>query len=85
MAQEAPGKANRKGLTMLHVADMFRDEDAARAWVCGATLAERPALSRLRFIPRPVRHQAQDDDASVPRLPRAPHVHAAQGDGHGGV
>ena len=33
MAQKAPGKAHRKGLALLQVADMFRDEDAAQAWV----------------------------------------------------
>ena len=29
----APGKAHRKGLTLLEVADMFRDEDTARKWI----------------------------------------------------
>lgn len=33
MARKAPGKSNRKGLTLLEVADMFRDEDAAKAWI----------------------------------------------------
>ena len=33
MAREAPGKAHRKGLTFMEVADMFRDEDAAREWI----------------------------------------------------
>ena len=33
MAQKAPGKAHRKGLTLLQVADMFRDEEAACAWL----------------------------------------------------
>ena len=33
MSQKAPGKAHRKGLTLMEVADMFRDEDAARKWI----------------------------------------------------
>ena len=33
MAQKAPGKAHRKGLTLLQVADMFRDEESAMAWI----------------------------------------------------
>ncbi len=33
MAQKAPGKAHRKGLTLLQVADMFGDETAATQWV----------------------------------------------------
>ena len=33
MVRKAPGKAHRKGLTFMEVADMFRDEDAAREWI----------------------------------------------------
>ena len=33
MARKAPGKSHCKGLTLLEVADMFRDEDAAKAWI----------------------------------------------------
>ena len=33
MAGKAPGKAYRKGLTLLQVADMFRDETAAITWL----------------------------------------------------
>lgn len=33
MPQKAPGKAHRKGLTLLEIADMFRDEQAARQWI----------------------------------------------------
>ncbi len=33
MAQKAPGKAYRKGLTLLEIADMFRDEADAKAWI----------------------------------------------------
>ena len=33
MSRKAPGKAHRKGLTLMEVADMFRDENAARKWI----------------------------------------------------
>ena len=33
MPQKGPGKAHRKGLTLLEVADMFRDEETARNWI----------------------------------------------------
>lgn len=33
MARKAPGKAHRKGLTLLEIADMFRDEDESRKWI----------------------------------------------------
>ena len=33
MTQQAPGKAYRKGLTLLQVADMFKDEADAKAWL----------------------------------------------------
>lgn len=33
MKQKAPGKAHRKGLTLLQVADMFKDEGTAKAWL----------------------------------------------------
>ena len=32
MAQKAPGKSFRKGITMIELARMFPDEEAARAW-----------------------------------------------------
>ena len=33
MAQKAPGKHYRKGITLLDVAEMFGDEEKARAWI----------------------------------------------------
>ena len=33
MGKKAPGRANRKGLTLVRVADMFRNEETAEAWV----------------------------------------------------
>ena len=33
MTYTGPGKAHRKGITLLEIADMFRDEDHAKAWI----------------------------------------------------
>ena len=33
MTKKGPGKSFREGLTLLKVADMFRDEDRAREWI----------------------------------------------------
>ena len=33
MARKAPRKSNRKGLSLLEVADMFRDKETARTWI----------------------------------------------------
>ncbi len=33
MSKNAPGKAHRKGLTLLEIADMFRDKDTSREWI----------------------------------------------------
>ncbi|MCY4128048.1 MAG: IS1595 family transposase [Gammaproteobacteria bacterium] len=33
MSKNAPGKSHREGLTLLEIADMFRDEDSAREWL----------------------------------------------------
>ena len=33
MTQKAPGKAHRKGLTLLQIADMFGHEGAAQSWI----------------------------------------------------
>ena len=41
MARKAPGKAHRKGLTFLEIADMFRDEADAKAWIAQERVAER--------------------------------------------
>lgn len=36
MARNAPGKEYHKGLTLLDIPDIFRDEDAARHWIAEA-------------------------------------------------
>ena len=33
MARKAPGKSYRKGVTLLQIAEMFRDEDTAKEWI----------------------------------------------------
>ncbi|MDE0034469.1 MAG: IS1595 family transposase [Deltaproteobacteria bacterium] len=43
MGHKAPGKAFRKGITLLEVADMFRDEDAARDWIAAQRWPNGPA------------------------------------------
>jgi len=40
MAQRAPGKAHRVGLSIIEVMDMFPDENAARLWVESVVWAE---------------------------------------------
>lgn len=42
MAQKAPGKSHRKGLTLLEVADMFKDEETAKAWLMEQRWPEGP-------------------------------------------
>ncbi len=42
MASKAPGKAHRKGLTFLEVADMFGDEGAAKTWVADQRWPDGP-------------------------------------------
>ena len=42
MTRKAPGKAHRKGLTLLQVADMFPDEDTAKAWLADLRWPDGP-------------------------------------------
>ena len=42
MGQKAPGKSHRKGLTLLEVADMFKDEETAKAWLAEQRWPEGP-------------------------------------------
>ena len=46
MARKAPGKAHRKGLTFIEVADMFRDEDTARDWIASQRWPDGPHCPR---------------------------------------
>ena len=46
MARKAPGKAHRKGLTFLQVADMFRDEETARDWIASQRWSDGPHCPR---------------------------------------
>ncbi len=43
MARKAPGKSNRKGLSLLEVADMFRDKETARTWIANQRWPHGPA------------------------------------------
>ncbi len=42
MTRKAPGKSRRKGLTLLQIADMFRDEETARTWIADQRWPEGP-------------------------------------------
>ena len=42
MTKKGPGKAHRKGLTLLQIADMFRDEAAAVAWIAEGRWPDGP-------------------------------------------
>ena len=42
MAKKAPGKAHRKGMTLLEVAEKFRDEASAEAWITGVRWPSGP-------------------------------------------
>ena len=42
MVSKAPGKAHRKGLTLLEVANMFGDEGAAKTWVADQRWPDGP-------------------------------------------
>lgn len=42
MTTTGPGKARRKGLTLLQIADMFRDEGTAREWIAAQRWPQGP-------------------------------------------
>ena len=42
MAHKAPGKSHRKGLTLLQVADMFKDEETSKTWLAEQRWPEGP-------------------------------------------
>ena len=42
MAQKAPGKAHRKGLTLVQLGDLFPNDAAAEAWFAGARWPDAP-------------------------------------------
>ena len=46
MTRKAPGKAHRKGLTFMQVANMFRDEETARDWIASQRWPDGPYCPR---------------------------------------
>jgi len=42
MAHKAPGKSHRKGLTLLQVVDMFKDEETSKTWLTEQRWPEGP-------------------------------------------
>ena len=85
MAHKAPGKHYRKGMTLLDVAEMFGDEEKAKAWIAEQRWPDDPYCPHCGSCERPVEHQAQDHDASLPRLRRQADVLTQDRDGDGGV
>ena len=53
---------------MVGRASEFPDGDTAREWFESKIWPDGPHLSALRIDQRPVGHQAQDDDAPLPRM-----------------
>ena len=64
--QTGPGKAYRKGLTLVDVIRMFPDDQTAEAWIAGIRwpTARVPPLRARRCV---ASDGAQDDAVSVPR------------------
>ena len=50
MTRKAPGKAHRKGLTFMQVADMFGTEDAARNWIESERWPDGPHCPRCGSV-----------------------------------
>ncbi len=50
MAHKAPGKAHRKGLTLLQATDTFRDEDTARDWIASRHWPEGPHCPKFGSV-----------------------------------
>ena len=46
MANKGPGKAHRKGLTLLEIADLFRDEETAIAWIAARRWPNGPVCPK---------------------------------------
>ena len=68
MTQKAPGKYFRKGISLIEIMRMFPDDDAAEQWYIEGRWPNGPYCPYCGLIQRPVQHQAQDDDPSLPRL-----------------
>ena len=64
-----PGRAYRKGLSLLELTKKFDTVEKAEAWVHSATLAERPSLPALRKPQRRYHRQPPADALPLPRLP----------------
>ena len=50
MARKAPGKAHRKGLTFIEVADMFREDDTAWDWLAEQRWPDGPYCPRCGSV-----------------------------------
>ena len=73
---KGPGKNNRIGITLKQLFELFPTEEAAEAWFAKLLWNDEPFLPSLWLLQRPGRHQASPNDAPLPRLSEAAHVHA---------
>ena len=73
MASKAPGKAHRKGISLIEITTMFPTDEAAEKWIAAAALARWSNLPALRLSECPGRH-APLHDAPLPGLPESGHV-----------
>ena len=67
MANKAPGKRYRQGMTLPQLFKMFPDDRTAAAWV--ESMAGRPVLPALRKPQRAAFGRAKDDHSPLQTLP----------------
>ena len=64
MAQNAPGKHYRKGISLMKLFEMFPDDETAEQWFVGSPLARGHLLSILRQ--QECKRQGHAQDHAVP-------------------
>ena len=84
MANEAPGKHFRKGISLIEIMRMFPDDATAEAWFVKVR-CPRPACPYCGFNQRPERREAQDDALPLPREGMSQAVQRPRRNGHAGV
>ena len=66
MAQKAPGKHFRNGISLAGANRIFADNEMAEQWFIGRRWPAWRVLPILRFDERQNRHQPQDDAFPLP-------------------
>ena len=81
--KKAPGKAHRKGLTLLQVADKFRDDEAALKWLEEQVWPDGPFCPNCGSfnVQSGIKHKTMTH--RLPGLSKAAYVLHPQGNGHG--